>query len=225
MMLYHYRTELEDYTNEKLAEIQTSPQDQVCERQKGLQDHMKALFQFLDNRPEALQVAQERQRHQGEVPSYTFDTLWLMYKPGTIVISNFDEDGPIPRAYVVHSVYGGATASRREALGIRIWYIDSDGYGMGRQLSHQSLVPHDEEYRVSAGHFIPWDMYKVEKAGELSEAAKALREQLVGYGKLFVQAFGRKCVDFDGSSFTQPETKVRYLSGPGLQWPYFTHIY
>lgn len=210
MMLYHYRAELEDYTNQKLKELQSLPQDQVCERRKGLQDHMKTLFQFLDNRPEAHQVAQERQRYQSEKPTYTFDTQWLMFKPGSIIISSFDEDGPIPRAYVCHSVSGGVTGSKRESLVIKMWYLDSDGYGMGRQLTHTSLTPHDEEFLVSASSLVPWEMYKVNKGGEVSEEAKALREQLVGYGKLFVEAFARKCVDFDGHSFTRPETKVRY---------------
>jgi hypothetical protein len=208
MMLYHYRTELGDYTNKKVADLQSRPPGQLCERGNGLQNHMTALFQFLDNRPEAHLLKQERQRHQADLPTKTFSMSWLLYKPGTVIIEKSEDSENMPRAYVVHSVSGGVTGSRRENLKIKLWYIDSDGFGLGRQLTDTELIPEDGELPLGNDFFAPWELYCIKRPGEVSEEAKEARNLLVRWGKLFVEAFGRKCVDFDGMTFESPRTKV-----------------
>jgi hypothetical protein len=216
-MLYHYRTELEDYTESKLAELQSRPPGQLCEREKGLQNHMTALFQFLDNRPEAHQLKQERQRHQAEEPSWTFSMQWLLFKPGTVVFDKLMDADNLPQARVIHSVSGGVTGSRREPLIITMWHIDSNGIGLGRQLTELILVPVDGETPIGSSSVIPWEMYCIKRPGEVSEQAKDVRNLLVRWGKLFVEAFDRKCVDFDGMTFESPRTKVSDHSSGGSQ--------
>jgi hypothetical protein len=215
MMLYHYRTELEEYTSMKLANLQSKPPGQLCERDNGLQNHMTALFQFLDNRPEAHLLKQEHQRHQADPPTSRFSTAWLLYKPGTVVFEKSEDGENMPRAYVVHSVSGGVTGSRREDLKIKLWYIDSDGFGLGRQLTEVNLAPADGELSLGSRSFLPWEMYRIKRPGEVSEEAKEARNLLIRWGKLFAEAFGRKCVDFDGMTFTSPRTKVSDRSSGG----------
>jgi hypothetical protein len=95
-----------------------------------------------------------------------------------------------------------------ESYDIQFWYVDMNRDKLGRVQHNIELVPWDGECPIDELTWVPCDYYLLDKEGKPSEEAKALRQRLIDYGKLFVQQFKRPCFDYDGETIDGAE-KVR----------------
>ena len=60
-ILYHHRTALQEYADSKSSATDRKDGER-CEREQNVDTHLKLLFDFLDNRPEAKKLELERER-------------------------------------------------------------------------------------------------------------------------------------------------------------------
>ena len=223
-MLLHYNNEILQRCNR--LKQSTSITDKVDEGELITQyEHLSYLSHFVSQRYDD-SLRREIARHQAARPMCTYDLVWLLFRPGTVVYAW--SDGTL-LAYVVQS-HSRETKSgkdekirpptvstledlerkkRDDALSIRLWYLDFDGQTIGRRLVDIKIPSFDGEKPILSLPIFPKEYLKRDIAvdGELS-----IEEKLIRRGKLFFEMTRRSYMQYDGKALYFPNRTVGLMT-------------
>ena len=203
-LLIHHQSELASF-RETYAPGKVRSEDECCEREENTYEHLGVLQKFLEQRV-GVSIETERLRHKRGYA--TFDMLWMLLKPGTTVYGDTYIDGNYD-AYVIHSVSGGATESPTSSLEITMWYLDFDGFRIGKVIFKKPQSPYNGEKRISELEVFPCEFWE---DSPTEKYPKGLKESLVERGKLFLKLTSRRCMNYDGLTMTVPRRHVCVIS-------------
>ncbi|KAL8859319.1 MAG: hypothetical protein Q9178_004257 [Gyalolechia marmorata] len=199
-VLIHHESELASF-REKYAPNNIQSQTEYCEREKNTYEHLAILQNFLKQRVGA-SIAAEKQRYKDGFA--TFDMLWLLLRPGTTVYGQ-NEYSASYNAYVLESVASSAAEDPTSSLVIEAWYLDFDGFRIGRRSLGARQKSFNGEKRISALEAFPCEYWEDKKT---DTTVKGLRETLEERGKLFFELTSRRCMNYDGLTSSWPRNYV-----------------
>lgn len=139
-VLYKHREALQEYAAAYASSL-VQNEGERCRRKRNTDTHMKLLFDFLDKRPEARKIHLEHERHHRSTPVATFEMLWLLFSPGTDVFHDPDASGSFSGYVVKSSGYEHLESDDTEPFTITLWYLDYNGYQIGRVETCASIQP------------------------------------------------------------------------------------
>jgi hypothetical protein len=172
--LFYHKDDLLEYKNSSNSTKlrHTREYNDECER------HIDILVEYLYSQ-EKINLHHVEADWKMETPVTTFESLWLLMKPGADVYVK--EHGSI-NAYVVDGWGGGiVNSSLVEEYQIVVWNLNFNGTNIMKQSKTISIPPFDGNREITSLPLFPIRFYK-EKQGQIS-----LEEQLVQRGKKFVQ--------------------------------------
>lgn len=85
--------------------------------------HIKALENELDKLSGPIQ--EEKKLHKLDPPMATFDMLWLLFRPGTVVLTKVAGEWAAAAVYL--PIWGGEETNSKSHLELITWYHDFDG--------------------------------------------------------------------------------------------------
>ena len=201
MSLIHHEEELKAY-RDRFHPSKIDSKIECCQRNENTYEHLGILQSILFERS-GKEVEAERQRHARGVA--TFEMLWLLFKPGTDVYSDFAGDGNYD-AYVVKSLSGGVFGGRPSSLTIHLWNMNYDGHMIGRKAAVTELPVYDGEKDITSLGAFPCKFWK-EKSEE-GEDSRPLKQKLEERGKMFFRLTQRQCMDYEGLRQVWPKKHV-----------------
>ena len=219
-VLLHYDKEILQHLDEiKEADSKAGPGNDGTLSAKH--EHLTYLSDFISQRYSD-PVSRELARHQESRPMCTYDWVWLLFKPGTIVYSW--SDGALTASVVeyhsketIHSkdekIRPPAISNldelerkpRAEYLKVGLWNLDFDGETIGRRRDYAIIQAFDGEKSIISLPVFPKEYLKHDKKidGKLSTV-----EKLVRRGKLFFEMTKRSYMQYDGETLTFPKRTV-----------------
>lgn len=199
--LIHHEEELKMY-RDQFNPNSFNSKDELCHRNANVYEHLGILQSVLFERS-GTAVEAERQRHARGVA--TFEMLWLLFRPGTDIYYDDDEDGNY-NAYVIKSVTGGVLGGPPKSLTISAWRMDYDGLKIGRSLFTLDQRVYDGEKAITSLTVIPCEFWKEES--KEGEETKPLKLKLEERGKVFFKLAQRQCMDYHGTTYSWPKKYV-----------------
>lgn len=192
ILVHHYDKLVEFKTHREGRDPET-----LCVREHDAAEHLGVLIRFLDD--DIMKTVREEQilNQQGR---YTFDKLWLSYKPGsTVLVKHINDDYHV--GYVVQSVSGGSFVSPPARWEIRGWKLQYDGAFIGRWGWVTTIERADGPVVFSDGiTFIDdWD----------DNTDNEIVRDLINWGSIYWSHLKNKCSYHKGISTTFPHTEVR----------------
>lgn len=191
ILVHHY---------DKLAEFKSSRQQQevetLCVRERDAAEHLGVLLDFLDD---GIMKSVREEQILNQQSLYTFEYLWLSYKPGsTVLVKHISDDYHI--GYVVKSVSGGSFVSPPARWEIRGWRLVYDGTMIGRVEWVTTLEIFDDATNVTdICIFIDeW----------VDDAENERVRELIDWGRVYWSHLKNKCCYHKGKSTEFPHTQV-----------------
>ena len=185
--------------------------------------HLAPLLEYLSTTYD-VPIAKEKARGEQETPSCTFKWLWLLFPPGSIVVTWTQG---IPYAYRISShsreercdgtksvtapvlTSGGPSSfsKPRTALTLKMWSIDYDGKMMGRLKNTVIIQPFEGEKNIGALPVVPLTLWK-DYQGISREALEA---RLLKRGQDFFKFTKRTYCEYHGKAVSWPNRVVSFL--------------
>ena len=221
-MLLHYREEIEERrdTLKQAASESSSP----GERQSSTaHEHLEYLTDFIRERY-ADAMSQETVRHRATRAMCTYDWVWLLFRPGSIVYA-WDHDHDTLRAYMVeqHDRQVGENTDgnirprtlsstddvehlpRPRRLKVVVWMIDFDGTTLGRRQETYEIPAFDGEKEILSLPLFPKEYLKYDKRVHQTLSTE---DYLIGRGKMFVEMARKTYKEYNGENLTFPKMTV-----------------
>ncbi|KAK1831670.1 hypothetical protein QBC39DRAFT_350605 [Podospora conica] len=203
-VLVHHYDELAAFRDTAVAK---DPADKcVMERDAG--EHIELLLQFLDTQVmEGVRAEQERHKRG----LYTWEYIWLYFKPGTTVMSKIPEEDPSEiSAAVVHSVEFEEFEGAAPEYSLSLWTMEYNGVYLGRRKQVFKYRKFEGEMKKSWSLLDVSDMRRGEaEMGSLSLAPEAQRR--IQYGKQFWNLLQKQCKHHRGKSREFPFNEFESL--------------
>lgn len=225
-LLLHYQNELKDMCKVKEAEI-ADAETSLARKEEAKQEaqHLSPLVEYISRTYDAT-IAQEKARWAKDPPMCTFEWLWLLFKPGSTVISWKNE---IPRAYTVQShdkeeipndkgrvkvpesLPGPKVrfSKPKRPLSLIVWSINFDGERLGREQDIVVIPPFDGERII---HTLPVAPVRPCQVDQDPVALAELEKRLVLRGKEFVKLTTRTYCEYFGKAVAWPNRSVSAMS-------------
>jgi hypothetical protein len=194
-MLLHYRDDLKDHRGKLEAETPNLDITDLSEPANGYK-HVSLLLDYLDSRYGAA-LTQEQARWEKSM--CTFEWVWLLFRPGTIVYA-WDRIHGVLAAYIIHSHDKDETVKtdeeirpnsmgndktdftpRQKILQINMWYLDFDGECISRCRRQISVEPFDGEKEINSLPVFPVQYWRDSD----DTTKKPLRDRMIERGKVF----------------------------------------
>ena len=120
--------------------------------------HIDVLLSFLE-KTLGKQIREEEQRYSSSTPKATFDKLWLLLKPGTVVYAESDQNWT---PFVISSVHftTGNEAHRPKAYSVTCWNISYSGNRFSRVMQNFMIEPFSGEEAIKNLRIIPARFFK-----------------------------------------------------------------
>lgn len=195
ILVHHY---------DQLRDFKTSCQDkqpeELCVRERDAPEHIDHLLRFLDDTVmEKVRAEQERMKRG----FYTYENLWIYYKPGRTVAQYTTEGSWHP--FVVSEIEGGVFENPPSNWIVKGWTLGFNGNCVGRCRYYLLESKFDGEVDYRRGSFFFDDRPDFD-AGHL--------EERITYGRLWYKLLQKQC---------------RYHKGRSVNFPYneacgFGHI-
>ena len=203
-VLAHHEAELGE-VRQSFAPGSHLSEEQKCERKAWTYEHLGILDKFVQDAIGASVKAEKQRNAKGY---FTFEMMWLLYKPGTDVYYDKDADGNY-NGYVVHSVGGGVLNKRKRPLEITLWYLKFNGQCLGRVFHNVTLTPFDGERKVSDAALIPLDYWS--ESSKRKPESKPLYKRLEERGEMYWRLTTRQCMTFKGDTAASARKHVSCL--------------
>ncbi|RYP41887.1 hypothetical protein DL767_000716 [Monosporascus sp. MG133] len=186
-VLIHHRAALARY---KVSQPETHDEEYAFTTAK----HIDVLLSFLDK---ALgnQIREEEERHNSGIPKATFDNLWLLLKPGSVV---YAEKNNKWTPFVVSSVFAPARSSEEgpRPWMVNCWNISYCGNKFTRFAHAFKIEPFTGEQAISSLQVIPERFFRGED-GDMSPSDVAAKQ--INLGKIAWElAKGPVYMSYDG---------------------------
>ncbi|KAK9784015.1 putative p-loop containing nucleoside triphosphate hydrolase [Seiridium cardinale] len=132
--------------------------------------HIYALEHELDKL--AGPVEEEKRLHQLTPPMATFDMLWLLFRPGTSIITKVSGEWAQVKVYL--PTWGGEEKNSKSYLDLITWYHDFDGTHLKRRRHDIRILRFDERHEIKHLSAFP-----------IAYADKSLLDSLLARGKAY----------------------------------------
>ena len=219
-VLLHYRQELKERRNsaEKVAcEIDPTEGD---DSSTGL-EHLTYLIDFLEQRY-ADTLSHELLRHQGLPAMCTYEWMWLLFKPGSIVYSwvdgvlkgfvveehdrdtRKDKDRKI-RPDKISTMDDLERTPRQDSLRVTVWCLIFNGNHLGRCREKYDIPKFDGEKSIISLPIFPHEFMKHDKRVHKSLSTQ---EYLLHRGQLYFELTRRSYRHYDGITADVPRRTV-----------------
>ncbi|KAL8795190.1 MAG: hypothetical protein Q9195_002345 [Heterodermia aff. obscurata] len=220
-MLLHYRKELKERRNsaEKAAsETDSADRDESLTRF----EHLTFLIDYLEQRY-ADALSQELRRHQASPAMCTYEWVWLLFKPGSIVYSwtngvlwafvveEHDRDARKKkddqiRPRNLSRMYELESTQRRERLIVTVWFLAFNGKHLGRRREEFNIPMFDGEKSIISLPIFPHEFMKHD---ERVHKSLSTQEYLLQRGQLFFEMTHRSYKHYDGITADSPRRSIR----------------
>ena len=192
----HHRSQLLAYKNQHPS---THSQEYIDE----CNTHIDEVVRCLDQEHHDV-FNQVRERLEQKDPVITYDTLWLLFRPGETI---YARDGAHLDPFIVEELdyHEGMNQdfSKKREFTIAAWNIDSDGKDFGRSKRVFLLTFFKGEQKVSSLKCFP-TRFHVDLEGEVP-----LRERLILRGKTFLEISKKPSyMEYTGLTIDAPRRKV-----------------
>lgn len=221
-MVLHYHQELEE-RREKLKQIVSEMATPEGNPSSTAHEHLAYLMDFLNERY-ADAMSQETARHRDTCGMCTYDWVWLLFRPGSIV---YAWDQNTLRAYIVeqHDRRVGEETDgkirpktisdaddverlpRPDRLNIVVWTLDFDGERLGRRRETYHILAFDGEKEILSLPLFPKEYLKYDKR---VHETLSTEDYLVQRGKVFVEMARKNYREYHGETLTFPKRTVSW---------------
>ncbi|RYO76570.1 hypothetical protein DL766_005482 [Monosporascus sp. MC13-8B] len=186
-VLIHHRAALARY---RVSQPETHDEEYAVTTAK----HIDVLLSFLD-KTLGKQIREEEERHNSSTPKATFDNLWLLLKPGSVVYAEKDYKWT---PFVVSSVVTppGSGEEGPRPYTINCWNISYGGDRFTRFTIAFTIEPFTGEQAISSLRVIPEQFFRGED-GDMSPSDVAAEQ--IKLGKVVWElAKGPAYMSYDG---------------------------
>ena len=221
-MLLHYREELEE-RRDKLKQAASELASPGETQSSTAHEHLEYLTDFIRERY-ADAMSQETARHRVTCAMCTYDWVWLLFRPGSIVYA-WDYDHDTLRAYIVerHDRQVGENTDgnirpktisstddveqlpRPRQLKVVVWTIDFDGTTLGRRRETYEIPAFDGEKEILSLPLFPKEYLKYDKRVHQTLSTE---DYLIERGRKFVEMARTTYKEYDGENLTFPKMRV-----------------
>lgn len=192
-ILVHHYDKLSDFKSDR----EQREAETLCMRERNAAEHLGVLLCFLDD--DIMKAVREEQT-LNQQSLYTFENLWLSYKPGsTVLVKHINDDYPI--GYVVQTVSGGTFVSPPTRWEIQGWRLIYDGASIGRVGWVTTLERFDGAIDVSDICIF------IDKWDDDTENVRV--RELIDWGSVYWSHLKNRCSYHKGISTTFPHNQVR----------------
>ena len=219
-VLLHYRQELREHRD--LAGKATSELGSTDggDSSIGL-EHLTALSNYLEQRY-ADALSRELLRHQGFPAMCTYEWVWLLFKPGSIVYSWADgvleafvvqehdrqerkdrDFTKIPRN--IRTMDDLESTPRSESLCVTVWYQAFNGERLGRCREKYDIPKFDGEKPITSLPIFPHEFMKHDKRVHESLSTQ---DYLIYRGQLYFEMTRRSYRHYEGDTANLPKRNV-----------------
>ena len=167
--------------------------------------HVQILLDFLAPTMENI-IVPARKRLERDSPMVTFDTVWLLFQPGTEIYADFMQQKSSPgagfeMASVVYKAEYKTEKDHTDYLVIYSWFMSSDGEMVGRSVSTNWIVRFEGEKEVAQLQVRP-----------VSYFDPSLRACFISWGKIAHDLFKNrnKAIFFDGRAYSKKTARKVY---------------
>ncbi len=221
-MLLHHHEELAERRDElkQAASELASPEGNASSM---AHEHIAYLMDFTHQRY-ADALARETARHRETRAMCTYEWVWLLFRPGSIVYS---WDHNTLKAHIVEEhdrgegektggkispkVLSDADDEERlpppERLKVLVWTIDFDGERLGRRRITVSIPAFDSEKSILSLPIFPKEYLKYDKR---VHDTLSTEDFLTQRGKLFLEMARRNYREYHGETVTVPRRTVSF---------------
>jgi hypothetical protein len=202
-LLYHYREELQAYRDDFADH---ADQDQDCREDPNVAADIKILLDLFEEMC-GQNVRDELSRYALAKPTCTHDMLWMLYKPGTDVYWDLEEN-KVYNAYVLRTVEFTYTDKRASTYELGSWNMAEDNMYVGASQPRESLVsPFAGEKEIGDLRIFPCRFMTKDKHGTTHDERRA---HLVNRGEMYYNLLkGPQFASFDGFDCFWPATAYR----------------
>ena len=220
-MLLHYRQELKgarDSAEKAASKIDSADGDNSS---TGF-EHLTYLIDCLEQRY-ADSLSQEMLRNQACPAMCTYEWMWLLFKPGSVVYSLVDG---VLEAFIVEEHDRDARKAKdhkmrprkistmddlertrcQESLHVTVWYLAFNGKHLGRRREKYNIPKFDGEKSIISLPIFPQDFLKQDKRVHESLSTQ---EYLLHRGQQFFEMTRRSYRHYDGVTANAPKRTVR----------------
>ena len=219
-MLLHYRQELAE-RRDQLKQAASKSTSSEEDSSSTAHEHLAYLTDFISKRYDD-DISRETARYQDTSAMCTYDWVWLLFRPGSIV---YAWEQNVLRAHIVeeHDRRVGEQTDgeirpntlsnkddvkrlpRPKRLQITVWTLDFDGERFGRRRETYSIPAFDGEKPISSLPIFPKDYLKYEKRVHQTLSTE---DFLIQRGKLFFEMARKSYREYDGETLTFPRRTV-----------------
>ena len=199
-ILVHHWDELKEYREQYRPELLENNEDASDCVVKDTYEHLGYILDFLEDRW-GEKVRQEKERWARDVPTASYEMLWLLLKPGTDIYYDVDRSKS-REPYVVSHVYIDIYNKAVYGYTVRVWHLGGSHY--------RYIQP--EEVRCTIRRYDgerPIQQLEIFPCRYLDGHAKR-QAALIKRGKRFLELRQKKCMYFDGESSTTPRREVSH---------------
>ncbi|RYP65441.1 hypothetical protein DL771_008313 [Monosporascus sp. 5C6A] len=203
-ILVHHRAAL---ARHKVSQPETHDEEYAFTTSK----HIDVLLSFLD-KTLGKQIREEEERHNSGTPKATFDNLWLLLKPGSVIYTEKDHKWT---PFVVSSVVIPSRSSEEgpQPCTINCWNISYSGDRFTRFEYAFTIEPFTGEQAISSLPVIPERFFRGED-GDMSPSDVAAKQ--IELGKIAWElAKGPVYMSYDGGLVEKEDNEREryYLTG------------
>ena len=219
-VLLHYQPELQDRCSSGdlvTSELGSADEDEYS---AGLK-HFKDLNNFLEQRY-TYSLSLEVLRHRGHPAMCTYEWMWLLFKPGSLVYSlvdgvleafiveQHDKDAPKEKDRKtkppnIRAMDVLERTTHQETLRVTVWYLAFNGEHLGRCREVHHIPKFDGEKSILSLPIFPHEFMKHDKRVHESLSTQ---DYLIGRGKLFCEMIRRSYRHYEGDTANSPKRIV-----------------
>ena len=219
-LLLHYREELSKRRDElKQATSTSAPLEEMsC---ATANEHLTYVIDFVNQRY-ADGILQELSRHRSTRATCTYDWVWLLFRPGSVVYAwdnnilrahlvedhdrhvGVEEDGKI-RPKVISVRDDVRRLPRSKKLKVTVWTLAFDGERLGRRRKKYSIPAFDGEKEITSLRIFPKAYLKNEKR---VHQTLSVEDFLIQRGKSFFELARKSYREHHGETLTFPKRTV-----------------
>ncbi|KAI2776155.1 P-loop containing nucleoside triphosphate hydrolase protein [Daldinia loculata] len=189
-ILVHHYDELEKFRQN----VALKDDSELCVRERYAYEHIRLLLGFLDQNIMGEVKAEKERNRKG---FYTYELAWVSLKPGsTVMLQPLISSDKLAR--VIHSIKGGIFDTPRTSWSIQYWYMQYDGYYLGRTMEFASMGIFDgqrELRNIEVDNLTGKDL-PTEVANQLN------------YGKAYWNLLRKQCRRYKGKTEAFPYNEV-----------------
>ena len=202
-MLFLFLEEMKSYATELKAAKKDSKDRKSRNLHAAKADHLNLLIKYIDK-----DYADTKKTLHPLLDSKTisFDLLWALFKPNSIIFSPTYGDTDEPRAFKIEYAYKQSHPSKGVYYQVEGHYLEYDGKVFGLGKLHVEVPSFKGIRKVASLNCYPLEYHQNEEE---------IRKQLITRGEAFVSLKGTNYRQYSGMAYVKTKKGVQKLSTYG----------